>query len=175
MDSSIVKIGEAFVALAYIILPFLLGYAHILIKGIKQRRINIFLTYYLCISVGIQGISTGLLQMLAPEMVASITQWNYTPFLIELGMANLCFGLLAFISFFLGQGGKVTAAVGYGLFLLCTGIGHIKNISVLGLSPGDAGGFLFSDFVGGILILLFAALEVIYKPKTEPVPLTEKS
>lgn len=172
-SSVLFKFGEFSIALAYIFLPLILGLIHIYLRGVKTGRIDVMLTYYVIVSVGIQGAVTGLLQMFAPEMVASFTQWNYSPFLIELGMANLSFGILGLISFSLGQNGKVAAAIGYGLFLLFTGVGHMKNISLHGATPGDSGGFLFSDFIGGLAILLFAALKLIYRPKVKPVVETE--
>ena len=89
MDPTLFDAGEAIVAFLYIFLPLILGIIHILIKKDKARKVEILLGYYLFIGVGLQGILTGILQMHKPEMVVAFVQWNYSPFLIELGMANL--------------------------------------------------------------------------------------
>jgi hypothetical protein len=159
MNRTLFDAGEALVAFLYIFLPLILGLMHIKLKSDKRNKVDILLDYYLFIGVGIQGIVTGILQMNKPQMVVSFVQWPYSPFLVELGMANLAFGLLGIISVWLDKSWKVAAAAGYGLFLLFTGIGHIINIMLLGTTAGDAGAFLWSDLFVPVALFILIVLK----------------
>jgi hypothetical protein len=159
MSENLFKIGEALVAFSYIFLPLILGLAHFYFKKGKKPFLELILNYYLFIGVGIQGISTGIVQMHKPDMVVSFVEWPYSPFLNELGMANLALGLLGILSVWLDRSWKIAAALGYGFFLLFTGIGHVVNISLYGVSPGDAGAFLWSDLFVPVALLLLIALQ----------------
>lgn len=159
MEQSFFKAGEAVVAFAYIFLPLILGLIHAYFKKDKAQKVNILLAYYLFIGVGIQGVVTGILQMNQPDMVVSFVQWPYSPFLIELGMANLALGLLGIVSVWLDNSWKLAASVAYGLFLLFTGVGHVINIGLKGSHPGDAGAFLWSDLFVPVALFILIALQ----------------
>lgn len=159
MEHSLFSACEAIAALMYILLPLILGITHILLKKVKKKKVEILLNYYIFIGVGIQGVVTGILQMNKPEMVVSFVQWPYSPFLLELGMANLAFGLLGIVCIWLDKSWKFAAAIGYGLFLLFTGIGHVINIARFGANPGDAGAFLYSDLLVPVALFLLIFLQ----------------
>jgi hypothetical protein len=166
MDQNLFNAGEAIVAFAYIFLPLALGLVHTYFKKEKAKKVSIFLAYYLFIGVGIQGVLTGILQMNKPDIVVSFVQWPYSPFLIELGMANLALGLLGIVSIWLDSSWKLAASVAYGLFLLFTGVGHVINISFKGSHPGDNGAFLWSDLFVPVALFLLIALQRCQLTKT---------
>lgn len=143
--------GEAFIALVYIFLPFILGSIHAFIKGDKP---DLFLNYYLFISVGIQGLVTGYVQMVRPDVVVAHVGWPNSPFILELGMANAAFGILGILSIWRDRGWRAATATGYGLFLLLTGIGHLVDILQHGFNPGNAGFFLLSDLLVPFILFL---------------------
>lgn len=139
--------GEAFISLAFIFLPYILA---------SLKKSSDLLNYYLFISVGIQGLLTGYVQMVRPDVVVDHVNWPHSPFLVELGMANAAFGVVGILSVWRDRGWKAASAVGYGLFLLMTGLGHLVDIWQHGLNPGNAGFFLLSDLI--VPMILFALL-----------------
>jgi hypothetical protein len=159
MDPILFNAGEAIIAFVYIFFPLFLGLIHAHFIKERGKKVDLLLSYYLFIGVGIQGVSTGLLQMIKPQMVVSFVEWPYSPFLIELGMANLAFGILGILSLWLNNSWKMSAAIAYGLFLLFTGIGHIINILRKGTHPGDAGAFLWSDLFVPIALSILITLQ----------------
>lgn len=159
------NIPEVCVAVLLIFLPFLLALIHAKAKGKKFNEL--LLNYYLFISVGIQGIHSGLVEILSPDIVVFYTKWNYSRFLLELGMANVSFGILGTLCFWCSDGWKKATACGYGLFLFMTGVGHLVNIAQHGPSPGDLGGFLFSDLL--VPCALFYAVSVNRKTQTKEI------
>lgn len=161
--SSIFVFGEVLVSLSYILLPLILGYLHAKIDG--RKMVHKIFQYYLFISVGIQGILTGFMQMTAPEIVADYVQWPNSPFLLELGMANASYGILGILSLWLNQGWKAATAIGYSLFLLFTGIGHFVNILISGIAPGDGGSFLWSDLLVPVMLFIFLSLNSKHEVK----------
>ncbi len=143
----------------YIVFPpllalFRMGHTFRLRK--KEREAKILL-YYLVISVGIQGLLTGLFEIFFPSWIAETLQLPMSPFLTELGMANVAFGFLGILCPWMTQGWRMATAVGYGLFLLMTGLLHLVRIGLEGASPGDVGGFLLFDLVLSLLLLTLAA------------------
>lgn len=140
----------------YIFFPSLLAFFHTRYSVSTKQKISIFLLYYLTISVGIQGLLTGFFQIFYPSFIAESLQWPVSPFLIELGMANVAFGLLGLLSPRRDQGWRKATAVGYAAFLFMTGIFHIVRIVQYGFSPGDAGGFLLFDLIVSMILLILA-------------------
>ena len=140
-------------AFTYILLPYLLGLIHFGKFPSKQQKKNVIFLYYLVISVGIQGIYTGFWQVFYPQHVAEFLKWPNSPFLAELGAANIAFGILGVLCPIMDVGWKAAAAINYSLFLFLTGIMHIVNNIRFGLSSGDFGAFVISDItVAAILI-----------------------
>lgn len=150
MDKIHFLLGEYSTAFFYIFVPALLGY---FMPRVGAKLKDNFLFYYVLIGVAVQGLVTGVIQIYNPDLVINYVQWPYSPFLYELGMANLAFGFLGVISLWKNSDWRKSAAFGYGLFLLITGVGHLVQIWNNGLTPGDFGGFLFSDLVVGIILL----------------------
>jgi hypothetical protein len=145
-------------ALIYLLLPGILAYFHKVKK--KVSNINITLVYYLFITVGIQGLNYSLGQIFYPTMVSKFLGWPQSPFLLEVGMANLSFAILGLLSPWMERGWQMATGVGYSLFLLFTGIVHIFRISQYGISYGDIGGFFAID-----LLLPFIIFTLIFKAR----------
>src|SRR5262245_25933328 len=144
--------GEALLAFAYIFLPLIAGCIHARVK--KESYLDSLFLYYLFIGVGLQGVITGLMQIFFPQVVVAFTQWPTSPFLLELGMANLSYGIVGLWSLWMSRGWKVATALGYGLFLLFTGLGHVVEIIQRGFAPGNSGAFLFSDLLVALALFL---------------------
>lgn len=161
------NLDEALTAFLFIFLPLILGFGHIYWQKVKGPiKVDILFNYYLFIGVGIQGVVTGFIQIIYPELVIDYVQWPYSPFLWELGTANLSYGILGLLSLWLNKGWQLAAALGYGLFLFFTGFGHLVRLSQIGISPGDGGAFLLSDLFVALALFILLALELKGKEKS---------
>ena len=69
MNPILFNAGEAMIAFVFIFLPLILGLVHAHLSKRKTKKVDLLLCYYLFISVGIQGIVTGILQINKPDMV----------------------------------------------------------------------------------------------------------
>lgn len=161
LDPNQFKAAEIILSFIFIFLPLLLGLIHALVKD-RKRKIEIILCYYVVISIGIQGLLTGVVEIAQPQLVVDYVKVPYSPFLLELGMANLSFGILGILAIWFDKGWRAATAAGYGLFLLFTGIGHIIHIVQKGITPADMGGFLCFDLLASaiLFILLLASSKV---------------
>lgn len=169
MEQTPFKIVGITFFLLYIILPLVLGWLHIISsKGVKtaKRSVNIFLGYYVVIGVGIQGLVSAVYQLFFPKIVASYVGWPYSPFLLEVGMANLSYGILGIVSIWFREGWRTATAVGYAIFLICAAIGHIVSIVTTGnWSLGNAGPTLWIDILLPIALFILLILRLILKKR----------
>lgn len=163
MGGQIFKAGEVSISFAYICLPLFFGLLHARFVKSKASKVDLLLIYYIFISVGIQGLITGIMQIFAPEVVVEYVKWPYSPFLLELGMANTAFGVMGILAPFMDKGWRAATAVGYGLFLLFTGVGHLVQIWHEGFNSGNTGGFLFSDLLVPAVIFSFLGLSRVQR------------
>ena len=156
MDQTYLRHAELIFALSSYFLPLFLGIIHA--SSAKKNKEDMILHYYLIIGVGIQGFITGITQSFFPSLVVSVTDWPYTPYLIELGFANISYSLLALISIGMGRCWKVAAVIGFSLFYLMTAARHLFEIQHIGLNDGNMGGFLFIDLLMPITLLILIYL-----------------
>lgn len=124
----------------------------------NSRLFELLLLWYLGITVGIGSLFAGLVQIFSPEMVAQSVGWPNTPFLREVGVANISYGILGVIavkyrSFW------APSIIAFTIFMWGAAMGHIYNILQTGnLNPGNAGYVLYLDIIIPlILIALFIA------------------
>ncbi len=151
----ILQVFDYSTALFFIFGPFIIAHFCTEKEADKSKRNGTLFLLYLVIGVGFQGILSGLWQVFQPVVVAKFEQWPLSPFVFELGMANIAFGILGILSPWMDNGWRMSTGIGYSIFLLLTGILHLVRIVLYGPSPGDVGGFLLSDlFVGTILFSL---------------------
>src|SRR5690606_10639602 len=83
------------------LLPFILGGIHaaIIKKKTKYRITHILLCYCTFIYIGFEATFFGLNQIFQGEAVAQFIGWKWSPFVREVGMANLSYGILGLLSF----------------------------------------------------------------------------
>lgn len=131
----------------------------------KNRFMEVLLLWFLGFGIGVGSIFTGLTQVFAPEMVAQSVGWPNTPFLLEVGFANISYGILGLLSIKYRNFWAPTV-IAYTVFMWGAAIGHIYNIQQTGnLAAGNAGTVLYLDILMPILYIL---LLVVYY-KTRPV------
>lgn len=161
VDQSSFNIGGMVLAALYIIVPLIGAAVSIWRREIKdlKSRLEVLLVWYLFIGVGIQGIVSGVVQIFMSDKVAGYVGWAGSPFVVELGMANLAFGILGIISLWQRKGFRTATALGYGLFLVLVAFGHIYDALFKGrLSVGNLGPTLWADLIVGFILLVLISL-----------------
>ncbi len=120
--------GIVTIRILFIIIPILIGTVHCIWKRHipNYSKIEYFLIYFLTISVGLQNLIIGHLDMYHSDVVANYIGWDNSQFLIELGKAHMAFGVMGILSFWFRGGWRSATAFGSGLFLLMAGIGHFE-------------------------------------------------
>lgn len=151
-------------SLLIIVLPLALSFLHLKFRG--GQKYHILLLYYIVFGIGIQGLASGIMQTCYSESVAQYVKWPLCPFMKELGLANISFGVLGILSLWMNRGWQSATAFGYALFLMLTGLRHAVEIVQKGLNPGDSGTFMYVDFV--MSFILFTLLILNYK-KQNPI------
>lgn len=145
--------------LIFLLLPIAMGTIHCFWRRnhFGFSKIECFLTYFLVISVGIESLLVGYCEIFQPSLVVEYAGWAPSPFLNELGIAHISFGLLGVLSYWFSNGWRAAAGFGFSSYLLMTGFSHIRAAyftHVYELS--NFGPTLISDF--GIPLCVFTLL-----------------
>lgn len=164
MDQQQFEVGAMVTYLCYVFLPLIIGGIHLCFK--KEcpwpTRAKIMLSYYTLISVGLQGVIVGSMQLFNAEQVAHYVRWPYSPFLLLLGVANLVFGLLGLSAWWIKGTWRAAAAAGFGLFLLFSAFLHLYDAFFhRNWSVGNLGPALWSSLL--VPVALFGLLYVSLK------------
>jgi hypothetical protein len=162
MDQRSFNVGGFVLHILYIFLPIVLGAITLAVKKhIKSTsaKVEVFFMYYLIIAVGVQALLTGCLQIFVAERIANYAKWPFSPFLTEVGLANLAFGILGIMCIWVKGSWREAAAIGYSIFLIGAGINHIVNIMTTGnMGPGNYGPTLWSDILVPVALWILLAL-----------------
>lgn len=120
----------------------------------KNRVLEVLLLWFLGFGIGVGSIFSGLAQIISPEMVVQSVGWPNTPFLREVGFANISYGILGIISIKYHSFWAPTI-IAYAVFMWGAAISHIYNIQQTGnLASGNAGTVLYIDILMPILFIL---------------------
>ncbi|NYB51156.1 MAG: hypothetical protein HVN35_01135 [Methanobacteriaceae archaeon] len=147
----------------FVVVPIIGALIHLLVSK-KPKTLNriteVLLIWLLGVGIGVGSLFSGLAQVLSPEMVAQSVGWANTPFLREVGFANISYGLLGIISIRYRSFWAPTI-IAYTVFMWGAAIGHIYNIQQTGnMAAGNAGFVLYFDIV---MPLVFIILMVVHK------------
>lgn len=142
-----------------IFFPLILGFLHAFFK--KRKKIDYILLYYIVIGVGIQGLASGIMQSFYSNSVTQYVHWPFSPFIVELGLANISYGILGVLSPWMNRGWQNATAFGYALFLFFTGMRHVVEILEQGVNWGNSGSFMYVDNI--LSYILFALLALKYR------------
>ena len=121
------NVGNIVLHFLFLILPAILGAIYALRQKTRDR-VDVYLIFYIVISIGLQGLIAGIWQICASYRSPPYAGWPYNPFLFELGMANLAFCVLGFLSLHYKEQWRSATALGYSLFLFLNGLGHLINM-----------------------------------------------
>lgn len=125
----------------------------------KQRIVEVFLLYFLCVGWGVGSVMWSLVYILYPDgFAALIGREPGGPFQVVMGFAGLSFAILGILSIWLRGAFWVAPAVGWSVFLLGAAYVDIRDIVAHGtLSPGAWPVFVFEIAVPLIVLSLLVA------------------
>lgn len=145
------------------VLFFLLAIVIFFFHWIFQRRkpkqtLELLLIYIVVFCLGFTGIASFIAHVFYPAETAELIGWpSGNPFQFEVGIADLAFGVLAILSFWLRRSFLFAAILGNTIWLWGDAVGHIRQMTLTGIfHPGAAGVYFWSDiFIPAIVILLY--------------------
>lgn len=121
----------------------------------KERIVEVFLLYFLCVEWGFGAVVTSIPHILIPDRIANYIGWQTgSPFQIELGFASFGIAILGILSIWLRGWFWVAPAISHSVFLFGAAFVHIREIIGRGnFNPGNAGPILFFDIGVPLLVL----------------------
>ncbi len=131
-----------------------------------NRVFEVFLVWFLFIMIGIGCIWAFIGHVFMSNFVATSIGWPAgNPFQLEVGVANLAFGILGILSIKIRDNFLLATVIAASIFLLGAGIVHITNIMQTGnMAPGNAGFALLIDIlIPVVLIILMVGYKVTKK------------
>lgn len=125
-------------------------------KAYKTEKI---LAYFFLFNLGFSGIYGGVMHICFGDYIANFIGWPQSPFQVEVGIANLAFGITGLLSFCAHYSFRLATLVNFSVFLWGAAIGHIYQMIEYGnFAPGNAGVIFWTDIflpiIGFILLYL---------------------
>ena len=122
------KLYEWSIVLFFLIIPLTAIIANYYLVDTKETIIEIALKWFVFSGIGLRLGSAGIKQILHPQFTAKeifkISEKRVSFVVRELGFANLCFSILAILSFFV-QSFLIPAAITGGLYFGFAGLLHV--------------------------------------------------
>ncbi len=139
----------------FVILAFAVFFLH---WGFQKKRpkktVELLLGYLMLFGLGFSGVGGFVAHVFFSERTAKLIGWaSGSPFQFEVGIANLSFGILAILSFWLRGSFLFAALLGNVIWLWGDAIGHIRNMMETGnFASGNAGIYFWWDVLFPILL-----------------------
>lgn len=137
------------------------------------KSLEIFLSYFFLFNMGMMGIFAAYAHVFMAEEIAREIGWKPgSPFQFEIGMANLSYGILGILSFFIRGRFWEAASIGWSALLLGCFVGHLIDYYTHGnnapLNIGIAIWF-YDLFLPLLLLSSLAYLRVLQGDESNPV------
>jgi Family of unknown function (DUF6790) len=136
-------------------------------KMSSKHKIELLLIYLIVFLVGMQGLITFIAHVFYPEQTAALIGWKSNKaFQFEIGIANLAFSCLGFLSIYFRKRFLIAVIIGYSIFLWGAAIGHIIQY----LTREDyLGSYFISDLVTPCILILTYLLLVLSESKADTI------
>jgi hypothetical protein len=120
-----------------------------------NRVFEVFLVWFLFIMVGIGSIWAFIGHVFLSDLIAATIGWPAgNPFQLEVGVANLSYGILGLLCLKFRDNFLLATVIAVSIFYLGAAYIHITNIMQTGnLAPGNAGYALFIDIMVPIILI----------------------
>lgn len=125
------------------------------------------LRWSLVFGVGVNGLYSGLGHVFLPDYSAKMIGWEDSPFQLEVGMADLAFGVAGVMCVWGNYGFQLATAIMAMIFFGGDAIGHVHQMIVANnFATGNAGSWFWIDCSLPIILLVSAA--VVGKSRQQP-------
>jgi hypothetical protein len=120
-----------------------------------NRVFEVFLVWFLFIMVGIGSIWAFIGHVFLSDLIAATIGWPAgNPFQLEVGVANLSYGILGLLCLKFRDNFLLATVIAVSIFYLGAAYIHITNIMQTGnLAPGNAGYALIIDILVPIILI----------------------
>ena len=128
----------------------------------KRKVVDICLLYLLLVQIGLTGLWAFVGHLFLSDHVARSIGWaTGSPFQLEVGMANLAFGILGVLCVVFKDGFWLATGIGYAVFLFGAAFVHFREMITAGnYAAYNAGPFLYlNDIAIPALILILLAVK----------------
>ena len=138
----------------------------ILNKNTKKPLSEKILAYFLFLNLGISGIYGFIMHVFYGDMIAQFIGWPQSPFQVEVGVANLAFGVTGVLAFWGALGFRLATLINFAVFLWGAAAGHIYQMVIHNnFAPGNAGVIFWTDILLPALGFLLLFINKIYTKK----------
>lgn len=128
---------------------------HLLVNRRRLSAYEIFYRWIAFFALGLTGFFTFVMHAVYPDMAAANIGWQTSPFQFEVAIADLAFGLLAFLSFKASYGFRLATVIGVTCWLWGDASGHIyQMIQTHNFAPGNAGSWLLMDILLPLVVII---------------------
>lgn len=137
------KYFYALLSLLWFFLPIIAANIQISLFSLNTtpQKIDAYLLNFLWIAVGVQGLFMGITQIFHGQRISDYYDVAYSPFIKEMGYANIAFGVLGILCLFFNDLWWVATGIGYSIFVFSSAQGQIfsavlrQNYSLANIGP----------------------------------------
>lgn len=124
------------------------------------RVVEVLLLYLMVIFIGLSGLMAFVGHAFMARQIAVKIGWQPSPFQFEVAVADLAFGVLAILCFWLRREFWTATGIGSAVFLLGCAFGHFRDMILQGnYAPYNVGPVLWlNDLAVPIFILILLLL-----------------
>jgi hypothetical protein len=127
------------------------------------------LRWSLVFGVGVNALYSGLGHVFMPDYSAKMIGWEDSPFQLEVGMADIAFGVAGLMCIKGNYGFQLATAIMAMIFFGGDAIGHIHQMQVAGnFANGNAGSWFWIDCSLPFILLISAI--VVGMKGSKPIP-----
>lgn len=125
-------------------------------KKRPKKTLELLLRYLMLFTLGFNGIGNFIAHVFYSDKAAALIGWPLgSPFQFEVGIANLAFGILAILSFWLRRNFLLAALLGNVIWLWGDALGHLRNVLETGnFASANAGVYFWADIFIPILLIV---------------------
>jgi hypothetical protein len=150
------------VGLFFLVLGLIVGAIHVYLDKqhrTKRRVAEIFLLWFLVITVGIQGVFAFIGHTVYADTTAASIGWPAgNPFQSEVAVANLTVGVLGILCYWMRGNFWTATVIGFSVWFLGDAVVHIKDIVVsANYAPNNAGVTFYLDILVPVILIALLA------------------
>lgn len=136
-----------------------------------RSGLEVFLVWFLAVMVGVVGIWSFIGHTVFATQVAESIGWPPgNPFQTEVALTNLAFGILGLLSVKIAGSFRLATIIGYTIFMVGAGIGHIYQYVVFSdTAPDNTGIPLYLDFIIPLILCVLYYLASRGPGKETPI------